>query len=71
MRAIIIKQFGNSDNLAIETLPKPVPKPGSVLIKVKAFGINHAETHMRKGEWVEAAPVSGIECVGLKPPNND
>ena len=45
----------------IEKLPDPVPKPGSVLIEVKAFGINHAETHMRKGEWAEAATVSGIE----------
>jgi NADPH:quinone reductase len=65
MRAIIIKQFGGSDSLVIETLPDPVPKPGNVLIEVKAFGINHAETHMRKGEWAEAAMVSGIECVGL------
>ena len=39
------------------------------MIEVKAFGINHAEMHMRRGEWAEAAPVSGIECVGLvKPP---
>jgi NADPH:quinone reductase-like Zn-dependent oxidoreductase len=29
-----------------------------------AFGVNHAETHMRKGEWAEATPVSGIEAVG-------
>ena len=65
MRAIIIKQFGGLDGLAIENLPDPVPQPGSVLIEVKAFGINHAETHMRKGEWAEAAKVSGIECVGL------
>src|SRR5262245_17182853 len=65
MRAIIIKQFGGTDSLAIENLPDPVPKPGNVLIEVKAFGINHAETHMRKGEWAEAAQVSGIECVGL------
>jgi NADPH:quinone reductase len=65
MRAIIIKQFGGSDSLVIETLPDPVPKPGNVLVEVKAFGINHAETHMRKGEWAEAAMVSGIECVGL------
>jgi len=21
--------------------------------------------HMRRGEWAKAAPVSGIECVGL------
>ena len=42
MRAIIIKQFGGLDSLVIEKLPDPVPKPGSVLIEVKAFGINHA-----------------------------
>jgi NADPH:quinone reductase len=65
MRAIIIKQFGRLDSLVIEELPDPVPKPGSVLIEVKAFGINHAENQMRKGEWAEAATVSGIECVGL------
>jgi NADPH:quinone reductase-like Zn-dependent oxidoreductase len=65
MRAIIIKEFGGLDSLVIENLPAPEPKPGDVLIEVKAFGINHAETHMRKGEWAEAAKVSGIECVGL------
>jgi hypothetical protein len=48
MRAIIIKQFGGLDSLVIENLPDPEPKPGNVLIQVKAFGINHAETHMRK-----------------------
>jgi NADPH:quinone reductase len=37
---------------------------GYVLIAVKAFGVNHGETHMRKDEWAEAAEVSGIECVG-------
>ena len=56
MRAIIIKQFGGLESLAIENLPDPAPKPGSVLIEVKAFGINHAETHMRKGEWAELRP---------------
>ena len=65
MRAIILKQFGGLDGLVIENLPDPKPKPGQVLIEVKAFGINHAETHMRKGVWAEAATLSGIECVGL------
>src|SRR6201993_5422139 len=65
MRAIIIKEIGGLDGLVIEKLPDPVPEPGSVLIEVKAFGINSAETHMRKGDWAEAALVSGIECVGL------
>ena len=38
---------------------------GHVVIEIKAFGINHAEMHMRRGEWAEAAKVIGIECVGL------
>src|SRR4029077_16784715 len=64
MRAIIIQQFGGLDSLVIENLPDPVPQPGFVLIEVKEFGINHAETPIAKGEWAEAAAVSGIECVG-------
>jgi NADPH:quinone reductase len=46
-------------------MPEPEPKLGHVVIEVKAFGINHAEMHMRKGEWAEAAEISGIECVGI------
>jgi NADPH:quinone reductase len=65
MRAILIKGFGGPENLVIETIPDPEPKIGHAIIEVKGFGINHAETHMRKGEWAEAAPVSGIECVGI------
>lgn len=65
MRAIIRKSFGGPEVLTLHDLPAPQVKPGHVLIEVKAFGINHAETHMRSGDWPEAAPVSGIECVGL------
>ena len=52
MRAIAIKGFGGLDSLVIETLPDPEPKAGYAVIEVKAFGINHAETHMRKGVLV-------------------
>ena len=65
MRAIVIDRFGGVEHLVIKQIPDPEPKPGHVVIEVKAFGINHAEMHMRRGEWAEAAPVSGIECVGL------
>jgi hypothetical protein len=33
-------------------------------MQVKAFGINHPRSTCA-GEWAEAAPVSGIECLGL------
>ena len=64
MRAIVLSGFGGLESLVIKEIPDPGPKAGHVLIAVKAFGVNHAETHMRKGEWAEAAEVSGIECVG-------
>jgi NADPH:quinone reductase len=65
MRAIVIEKFGGLDGLVIKEIPEPAPAAGHVVIQVKAFGINHAEIHMRRGEWAEAAPVSGIECLGL------
>jgi NADPH:quinone reductase-like Zn-dependent oxidoreductase len=65
MRAIVIDHFGGPESLVYRALPDPVPIAGHVVIEVKAFGINHAEMHMRRGEWAEAAEVSGIECVGL------
>lgn len=65
MRAIILNGFGGLDSLAYTDIPKPLPRPGEVVIKVHGFGINHAEMHMRRGEWAEAAEVSGIECVGI------
>lgn len=65
MRAIVLDGFGGLDHLVYTDLPKPEPLPGEVVIRIKGFGINHAEMHMRRGEWAEAAPVSGIECVGL------
>ncbi|PNE11999.1 MAG: alcohol dehydrogenase [Beijerinckiaceae bacterium] len=65
MRAIVLEKFGGLDSLIYKEIPDPEPKAGHVVIEIKAFGINHAEIHMRRGEWAEAAPVSGIECVGL------
>jgi NADPH:quinone reductase-like Zn-dependent oxidoreductase len=65
MRAIILKGFGGLNSLVYTDIPKPLPKDGEVVIKVQGFGINHAEMHMRRGEWAEAAEVSGIECVGI------
>jgi NADPH2:quinone reductase len=65
MRAILRTGFGGPEQLVIREIPKPEPKDGHAVIAVKAFGINHAEMHMRKGEWAEIADVSGIECVGV------
>ncbi|AMP12600.1 zinc-binding dehydrogenase [Collimonas pratensis] len=64
MKAIVIKQYGGSDQLVIKDIPMPQPEAGRVMIKVKAFGINRAETYMRRGMFGDVAQVTGIECVG-------
>jgi len=65
MRAIMRTRFGGPEVLEIRDIPKPEPKAGHAVIRVKAFGVNHAEKHMREGNWAEIADVSGIECVGV------
>jgi NADPH2:quinone reductase len=64
MRAIVIKQYGGPEQLVIEERPAPEPKPGHVIVEVKAFGLNHAEIYFRKGAWGDVAEISGIESVG-------
>jgi NADPH:quinone reductase len=65
MKAIALSNPGKPSTFLVKDMPIPEPLPGHVVIEIKAFGINHAEMHMRKGEWAETAEVSGIECVGL------
>jgi NADPH:quinone reductase-like Zn-dependent oxidoreductase len=66
MRAIVLDAPGVADSLAIRELPIPVPEPGWVLIRVKAFGLNRSELHTRLGlaEGVTFPRVLGIEATG-------
>ncbi|MGW6691538.1 zinc-binding dehydrogenase [Streptomyces sp. NPDC054961] len=64
MKAIVISAYGGPETLHITDLPDPVPAQGEVLIRVKAFGLNHAEAYMRAGAWGDVAAVPGIECAG-------
>jgi NADPH:quinone reductase-like Zn-dependent oxidoreductase len=64
MKAIVRKAYGGPENLEIADVPVPTVQPGHVLIRVRAFGLNHAELYMRRGEWGAVAAISGIECVG-------
>lgn len=65
MKAILLEKFGPPETLVYKDVDPPTPKKGFVTIRVKAFGVNHAEGHMRRGEWPEWMPIIGIECVGI------
>lgn len=66
MKAVVIHEAGGPEVLRIETLPVPVPKPGWVLIRVRAFGLNRSELFTRQGHSpnVPFPRVLGIEAVG-------
>jgi NADPH:quinone reductase len=67
MRAVVLEAPGSPDALQIRELPIPQPRPGWVLIRVKAFGLNRSELHTRLGlaEGVTFPRVLGIEATGV------
>jgi len=65
MRAIVMSEHGGPEVLHVEEVPDPVPGDGEVLIRVRAFGLNHADTYMRSGVWQFGIPVLGIEADGV------
>src|SRR4051794_8569777 len=64
MRAIVITSYGGPEVLREERRPIPQANLGNVVVRVRAFGLNHAEAFFRRGVWGDVAKVSGIECVG-------
>ncbi|MDL2398211.1 zinc-binding dehydrogenase [Rhizobium mayense] len=64
MKTIRFKGYGGPDVLDIVHQPDPEPAEGTIVIAVRAFGLNRAETYMRSGRWGEVAKITGIECVG-------
>src|SRR5690349_25070031 len=67
MEAIVLEAPGPPEALRLRELPIPVPAPGQVLIRVKAFGLNRSELHTRLGlaEGVTFPRVLGIEAAGV------
>ena len=68
MRAVVLNKTCTAKELAITDVPVPGVKPGWVLVKVKAFGLNRAEQIMRSYEadtpYIQLPRIPGIECVG-------
>jgi len=53
-------------NLVLAEMPKPVPGPDDVLVRVEAVGICGSDRHMFKGEFPTAKPVTlGHEFCGI------
>lgn len=68
MKAVVLSKTCSPEELTIREIPVPDVKPGWVLIKVKAFGLNRSELMMREYEgnasYIQLPRVLGIECAG-------
>jgi NADPH:quinone reductase-like Zn-dependent oxidoreductase len=67
MRAILVPEPGPPEVLQLKDIPTPTVRPGWVLVRVKAFGLNRSEMFTRQGHSgaaVKFPRVLGIECVG-------
>ncbi|MEE8607348.1 MAG: zinc-binding alcohol dehydrogenase family protein, partial [Nitrospiraceae bacterium] len=58
--AAVIHQFGSPEVLKYEDVPTPTPKPGHVLIKVLATGVNRLDHYLREGSLVPELPFPHI-----------
>ena len=68
MKAVVLTGLTPAEEVRLTDAPVPEVRPGWVLVKVKAFGLNHSEQILRLGEiradYIHKPIIPGIECVG-------
>lgn len=67
MKAVQFAQYGEPDVLQVREVPDPIPRPGDVLIQVKATTVNRLDLFQRNGSRpVDKLPFTpGLEAAGV------
>ncbi len=68
MKAVVLTAPTPAEQVRLTEVPVPEVRPGWVLVKVKAFGMDHAEQVLRlseiRADYIRKPIIPGIECVG-------
>ena len=68
MKAVVLTKPTKADDIILSEVEVPKVKSGWVLIKIRAFGLNHSEQILREFEiendYINKPIIPGIECVG-------
>ena len=68
MKAVVLDRITEAKNIVLSEVPIPEARPGWVLVRVRAFGINHSEKLLRlneiRADYIQKPVIPGIECVG-------
>lgn len=68
MKAIQVSEFGGPEVLELVELPDPEPAEGEALVRITRAGVNFADTHQRRDEYLAQAHlpfVPGGEIAGV------
>src|SRR5690606_35348344 len=68
MKAIALSTFGGPDAFELCEVPKPVPGPGQVLVRVHATSINPLDYQVRRGDYpslVQLPAITGHDVSGV------
>ena len=67
MRFVDLPSFGAPEVMVLATGPLPTVRPGEILVKVEAAGVNRPDVAQRSGNYPapkDASPVLGLEIAG-------
>jgi NADPH2:quinone reductase len=67
MKAIQLREFGGADAIELVEIDEPTPGEGEVLVEVSRSGVNFADTHATKNDYLaeqELPLVPGAEVAG-------
>jgi NADPH2:quinone reductase len=68
MRAVLSKAAGGPETLVLENIEAPSPKPGEVLVKVAACGVNYPDALIIEDKYQSKPPrpfAPGVEVAGV------
>lgn len=68
MRALVCKEFGPTENLALEEVDTPTPGKGEILMEIKATGVNFPDVLTVQGKYQfkpELPFIPGAELAGV------
>ena len=64
MKAVILDHITEGKEIVLSEVPVPEARPGWVLVKVRAFGLNHSEKLLRlneiRADYIQKPIIPGI-----------
>ena len=68
MKAVVLRGITPAEDVRLSEVPLPQAAPGRVVVRIRAFGLNHSEKILRldeiRADYIRKPVIPGIECAG-------